>query len=179
MKCEYGCNQEAKYQILNKWCCSKDVNDCPAIVIKSIISLKKHKSKLSCQSKKLLNHLKKKLKTYTNISISKIWTNLEKQLKLKEQNKNKNKVSFKKLHKQLQHNNDYQIYLNSPEWKEKSKLIKERDNYTCQKCYSTNKELNVHHKTYERIFHELLEDLTTLCRDCHKNEHNIEEKTYG
>ncbi len=32
MLCEYGCEQEAKYQFKNgKWCCSKSFSKCPMI----------------------------------------------------------------------------------------------------------------------------------------------------
>lgn len=32
MLCEYGCNQESKFQLKNgKWCCSKHYNSCPSI----------------------------------------------------------------------------------------------------------------------------------------------------
>jgi len=32
MKCQYGCNQEAKYQLKNnKWCCSQSCNSCPGM----------------------------------------------------------------------------------------------------------------------------------------------------
>ena len=32
MICEYGCGQEAKYQLKNgKWCCSKSQNSCPSL----------------------------------------------------------------------------------------------------------------------------------------------------
>ena len=46
MKCEYGCEQKAEYQLNNKkWCCSKSYNSCPAIRKKSSNSLKKlHKN---------------------------------------------------------------------------------------------------------------------------------------
>ena len=36
MKCEYGCNQEAKHQLKNgKWCCSKSQNSCMTIRLKN------------------------------------------------------------------------------------------------------------------------------------------------
>lgn len=39
--CEYGCNQEAKYQFKNgKWCCSKNPNSCPEVNKKRGNSLK-------------------------------------------------------------------------------------------------------------------------------------------
>jgi hypothetical protein len=42
MKCEYGCNQEANYQLGNgKWCCSIKSNKCPEIRKKNAEGLKK------------------------------------------------------------------------------------------------------------------------------------------
>jgi len=41
MLCEYGCNQEAKYQLKNgKWCCSEHTSQCPAIKEKNSTGLK-------------------------------------------------------------------------------------------------------------------------------------------
>lgn len=42
----------------------------------------------------------------------------------------------------------------------------DRDNHKCQTCLSVE-DLEVHHKTYERLGDELPEDLITLCRECH------------
>src|SRR5687768_4842718 len=36
----------------------------------------------------------------------------------------------------------------------------------CRACGSMER-LEVHHRTYERWGHEILDDVTTLCRDCH------------
>ena len=71
-----------------------------------------------------------------------------------------------------------EVFLTSGYWKNKSKEIKARDGYRCTKCGSDGKETNwrcqrtnpldVHHHTYDRIGHERRQDLTTLCRKCHK-----------
>jgi len=42
--------------------------------------------------------------------------------------------------------------------------IRERDNYTCQLCF-TKKDLNVHHINYNKK-HNTLKNLITLCRGC-------------
>ena len=61
---------------------------------------------------------------------------------------------------------EYSNYLKSREWsikrKKKLNLAKNR----CQVCYSPNN-LDVHHRTYVRFKHELMSDLTVLCRRCH------------
>jgi hypothetical protein len=66
----------------------------------------------------------------------------------------------------------YHEYLRSPEWLEKRKLINERDNGICEIC-KTHKIINIHHKTYENVFHEPLQDLAGLCKECHDAIHDI------
>lgn len=46
-----------------------------------------------------------------------------------------------------------------------------RADYKCQLC---NREgtMNVHHKTYERLGEEQLNDLIVLCQDCHAKFHD-------
>lgn len=61
----------------------------------------------------------------------------------------------------------YEQYLLSDQWKHKSLLCKERFNYRCAICNSKTG-LHVHHRTYENVFDEKIEDLTLLCMDCHK-----------
>lgn len=164
MLCSYGCGQEASFQFKNgKWCCSTDVNYCPAIILKSILVLNKKKHYFDIKTKKLYCSLKKKLKKY-NINIKEIKKRIKAEIKQQiEENKN------------LTVKSEYEIYLESEKWKIKSNRIKKRDNYTCQCCSSKDIELNVHHKTYERIYYEEDEDLTTLCRDCHEKEHGIQK----
>jgi 5-methylcytosine-specific restriction endonuclease McrA len=65
---------------------------------------------------------------------------------------------------------EYLDYLQSEEWKEKANRIKQRDNNKCTRCGSTEK-LEVHHLSYDNIYNEPDEDLTTLCRECHLKEH--------
>lgn len=60
----------------------------------------------------------------------------------------------------------YEEYLDSPEWKEKQQAVLERDGHRCVACNRPD-QLEIHHRTYERIGNELLSDLTTLCRACH------------
>ena len=73
---------------------------------------------------------------------------------------------------------EYKKYLDSPEWKKLSMAILNRDKWKCVKCgvrrryKGVETYLQVHHLTYENIFHEKLEDLTTLCKSCHDASHN-------
>lgn len=61
---------------------------------------------------------------------------------------------------------NYEAYLRTTAWRNLSTAVKERDGYRCKLCGSRD-ELEVHHKTYERIGREDLDDLVTLCHRCH------------
>jgi 5-methylcytosine-specific restriction endonuclease McrA len=63
-------------------------------------------------------------------------------------------------------------YLNSAEWKIKREKVLVRDNYLCQECKNKTAQV-VHHKTYENIFNEPLEDLIALCHECHTEIHRV------
>ena len=65
---------------------------------------------------------------------------------------------------------DYYAYIVSPEWKEKRLGALQRDDFKCQECRS-DQHLQVHHLTYCRLGWEKLEDLQTLCVDCHTIKH--------
>ena len=73
----------------------------------------------------------------------------------------------------------YATYMESDEWKKKSKSIRERDSYICATC--SGRGWIVHHKSYDRVGPllpyggELPEDLETVCDDCHDKKH---EKKY-
>ncbi len=66
----------------------------------------------------------------------------------------------------------YQKYLNGPEWQKKRILIFIRDGYLCQKCKKENA-TQVHHKSYANIFKEPLSDLMSVCGSCHRLIHGI------
>lgn len=66
----------------------------------------------------------------------------------------------------------YVEYLSSIEWKSKREQILVRDNYTCQDCKIKPAE-EVHHKTYDNLFNEPLEDLISLCKKCHTEIHKV------
>ena len=77
----------------------------------------------------------------------------------------------------------YEEYLKTHEWQEKRRQSLERDGHRCRVCNS-DKNLDVHHRTYIRRGNESLNDLTTLCRSCHEYFHKrisqmeIMERTY-
>lgn len=70
---------------------------------------------------------------------------------------------------------DYAEQRLDPRWQQKRLIVMQRDKFTCQHCSSTTKTLNVHHSYYVtgRMVWEYPDwSLTTLCRDCHKDEHD-------
>src|SRR5262245_8358534 len=62
---------------------------------------------------------------------------------------------------------EYRVYLRSYAWRVFCLQVKERDDYRCVTCNSSD-DLEVHHRSYERLGAELLSDCYTLCRDCHR-----------
>ena len=74
-------------------------------------------------------------------------------------------------HKEPSHwRKEHGEYIRSRKWKNKRNAVLQRDKYKCKKCGS-KKNLQVHHLTYEHFKHEPLEDLVTLCRNCHSKIH--------
>lgn len=86
----------------------------------------------------------------------------------------------------------YKQYLHSDEWESKRDAVIQRSRLrakegdsapfgVCERCsYSPWRPcLQVHHKTYERIYNERLEDLILLCPKCHREVHNLEKKKKG
>lgn len=67
---------------------------------------------------------------------------------------------------------EYDQYLQSIEWKAKSRVEKDK-NPNCSLC-NRKGELHVHHRTYVRCGMEQSGDLIVLCSDCH----NIFHKHY-
>ena len=69
---------------------------------------------------------------------------------------------------------DYREYMQSEEWQKVRRKRLQIDGYKCQMC-GTGKNLQVHHITYEHLGQaKELEDLVTLCRECHRGVHNAD-----
>ena len=71
---------------------------------------------------------------------------------------------------------DYAVYLESPEWKEKRKLVMKRDRNRCQSCLADDA-TEVHHITYRHLFNEPLFDLVAVCRACHQSITDMDNKS--
>lgn len=85
-------------------------------------------------------------------------------------------ISLEKKSKQ-EKRKEYNAYLKSPAWKEfKRGIIKDRGD-ACENCGAKPKQLDLHHKTYARLFKELPCDVMLLCRPCHDS-HHFEEKFF-
>ena len=81
---------------------------------------------------------------------------------------------IKHLKVQREYDN-YPNYLNSDDWSKKAEIAKGRAGWRCQLCNKSKDvtTLHTHHRTYERIYHELPDDLIVLCEDCHAKFHDI------
>lgn len=64
----------------------------------------------------------------------------------------------------------YIRYLKSVHWIKTRWFVLKYVRSLCERCGGIYK-LNVHHKTYEHLGHEKLEDLEVLCRECHARQH--------
>ena len=68
---------------------------------------------------------------------------------------------------------NYKDYLESPQWQRKRSERLAIDRKQCVLCGELNN-LHVHHVTYERLFHEKMSDLMTVCKSCHEVLHDRE-----
>lgn len=66
----------------------------------------------------------------------------------------------------------YEQYLQTVEWRQRRNRALARAAWRCQGAgCDSQRELQVHHRTYERLGAELDEDLEVLCGRCHRAEH--------
>lgn len=68
----------------------------------------------------------------------------------------------------------YKEYMASPEWKEVREQRKEIDDYKCVMCGSESN-LQVHHQHYGNVGCEHMDDLITVCYECHRKIHHYKE----
>ena len=68
----------------------------------------------------------------------------------------------------------YDSYCKSDHWKQKVQEFLEFWDYCCAVCNcraEKNKPLDVHHRRYENLHNEKINDCIVLCRKCHKRHH--------
>ena len=65
----------------------------------------------------------------------------------------------------------YFAYMNSSTWREKRSAAIQRAGGRCQICGLSNRRLQVHHNSYERLGFESPEDLIVVCDRCHRMVH--------
>ncbi len=65
---------------------------------------------------------------------------------------------------------NYHKYLQSEEWKTIRNQVIERDNGLCLHC-KINPAQEVHHKHYNNIYREKIDDLESVCSNCHREIH--------
>lgn len=68
----------------------------------------------------------------------------------------------------------YLEYLKTPEWRATRNRALQRAGYKCEQC-DARRELQVHHRTYDRVGRELDTDLQVLCGPCHEGVHPEEQ----
>lgn len=69
---------------------------------------------------------------------------------------------------------DYDAYIHSHDWDLKRNERIELDNHTCQICGTTERMLQVHHRSYKNLGNEPMDDLITVCSVCHEIISDIE-----
>lgn len=67
---------------------------------------------------------------------------------------------------------NYQTYLKSAHWQKVRRAALKRAGLRCQICNESGVQLDVHHRTYERLGNEFDSDLTVLCNSCHGKFHD-------
>jgi hypothetical protein len=66
----------------------------------------------------------------------------------------------------------YELYLQSDWWRARRLVALDRAGHRCQLCDKTTAtQVDVHHRSYERLGAEREEDLIVLCRPCHARHH--------
>ena len=72
----------------------------------------------------------------------------------------------------------YEQYLLSNDWLIRKNMALAFYNNKCALCNSLNY-LNVHHRTYNNIYNETLNDLIVLCNKCHSMFHGKDNRVHG
>lgn len=102
---------------------------------------------------------------------------LEKQEEIQEKNKNftYDEELYFKILSSLK-SMPYKSYLKTEHWQHFRKEVIDHYDGKCAVCNS-EKELNVHHRSYKNRGRETFNDVVLLCRDCHSKIHEISGET--
>jgi hypothetical protein len=65
----------------------------------------------------------------------------------------------------------YKQYLKTNHWREFRAYVLKELGEVCTDCGATDVRFDVHHLTYENLWHEELEDVVVLCHSCHWDRH--------
>jgi len=85
----------------------------------------------------------------------------------------KNHINNKKERRQILSALPYDKYMKSDMWcRKREHFLENKKDRCCEVCGKENAN-QVHHRTYQRIRLEKMNDLTLLCRECHEKFHNI------
>jgi hypothetical protein len=71
---------------------------------------------------------------------------------------------------------DYHKYINSPEWIFRKSEYYKTHRKECRTCGSDNRQIHLHHRTYDRVYREDDADLMPLCSECHSSLHYLQGK---
>jgi hypothetical protein len=69
---------------------------------------------------------------------------------------------------------EYERYLQSPRWRNLACAVRMRAKGKCEICRRADG-TECAHLTYERIFHEPIDDLLWVCRKCHRELDNSQQ----
>lgn len=70
----------------------------------------------------------------------------------------------------------YLAYLQSEAWQKKRSAVILRAHGKCERCGQRPRWLEVHHKTYKRLYRERLSDLLACCPRCHELEDRLRKE---
>ncbi len=155
MLCDYGCGQEAKYQMSSgKWCCCESYNSCPAIRKKNSEGIKKSNLKNNRDYKAQYQNISEEKKKNMNWNKNKTFLSLSSVFKL---GSDKSNGLIKK----------YLIYHNLIEYK-------------CKECGIdkwNNKDIKLELHHINGINNDnRIENLCFLCPNCHSQTDNFRGK---
>lgn len=66
----------------------------------------------------------------------------------------------------------YDVYLQTRHWRGVRRLLLQWRGRVCEECGATDREVHIHHLTYENLGDEQPGDVQVLCADCHARIHD-------